>query len=573
MKKSACRHNYLFFIALMSLMTSWMNARPEEADLILHSGKVLTLVENQAAVQAIAIKGNRIQAVGSNQEILRLAGTGTKKIDLQGKLVIPGFIDSHAHFLGLGKEKQQVNLRYAVSWEDVVERVSQAAKATKPGAWILGRGWHQEKWNPKPAVQVGGFPVHDSLSRATPNHPVMLFHASGHAILANAKAMEMAGITDTTPNPQGGEILRDSKGKAIGVFTENAEELIDSAYGQHWKSFTPEQREEATVKEIEAADKECLANGVTTFHDAGAGFPTVDLYKKLVDTDRIGVRLWVMINAGNASLKERLSQYRMIGYKNGQLTVRGIKRLLDGALGSRSAWMLEPYTDRPGNTGLNTESLKELENTARIALAAGWQMCVHAIGDRANRELLDLYESVLRSAPPHSDLRWRIEHAQHLHPQEIPRFGRLGILAVMQGVHCTSDGPFIVKRLGEWRAQTGAYVWRSLLDSQALISNGTDAPVEEISPLACFYSSITRRQKDGSLFYPEQRMTRMEALKSYTIHGAYAGFEEKEKGSLVAGKLADMVVLSKDIMTIAEEEIPTTQVLMTLVGGKVRYSR
>ncbi len=546
-------------------------SRPK-ADLILISGKVWTVNPARPKAEAVAIQGSRILAVGSNQEILDLAGPQTRRIDLQGQAVFPGFIDSHAHFLGLGKEKRQVNLRYAGSWENVVERVAAAAARVPKGTWVLGRGWHQEKWNPKPAVLVAGFPVHDLLSRAVPDHPVLLTHGSGHALLVNARAMELAGISDATPNPPGGEVLRNTRGQAIGVFTENAEDLVWEAYGRDQSRLSPAEREAETIKEIEAADRECLANGITTFHDAGVGFSTLDLYRKMVDAGRIRVRLWAMVNESNEQLRRRLGSYKQIGYGENQLTVRGIKRLLDGALGSRSAWMKEGYADRPGNTGLNTIPLSDLKQTAQIALQNGWQLCVHAIGDRANQELLDLYESILPS-PSASESRWRIEHAQHLDPQDIPRFARLGVIAVMQGVHCTSDGPFIVSRLGEKRARSGAYVWRSLLDARARISNGTDAPVEELNPLACFYSSVTRRQGNGEYFYPEQRMTRSEALESYTIQGAYAGFEENIKGSIEPGKLADLVVLSRDIMTVPEEEIPQAEVRMTIIGGQIRFSK
>lgn len=543
-----------------------------KADLILHSGNIITVDKKNPRAEAIAIQGDRILAIGRNRVILEKAGPRSQVIDLKGKTVIPGLIDSHAHFQNLGEQKRQVNLRYAADWEDAVRLVAADAKKWKPGVWILGRGWHQEKWNPAPSPQINGFPVHDLLSKSTPDHPVLLVHGSGHAVCANAMAMKLAGIDEKTPNPPGGEILRDSTGKAIGIFTENASDLIYAAFGKYQDSLTPEQKESESILEIQAADRECLENGITTIHDAGVSFRTIDLYRSLVDQDRIGVRLWAMVSEQNQALDQRLKSYRYIGYRNHHLTVRAIKRLLDGALGSRSAWMSQPYEDRPGNYGLNTIELADLKETARLAKAHGFQMAVHAIGDRANHELLDLYESFAAPDSTLSDLRWRVEHAQHLDPVDIPRFGKLGVLSAMQGVHATSDAPFIVKRLGKKRAEEGAYVWRSLLQAGARISNGTDAPVEEVNPLACFYSSVTRRTHTGQTFFPEQRMTRQEALESYTIHGAYAGFEEEIKGSLEAGKLADLVVLSDDIMSIPEEKIRETKVVMTLIGGKIVYS-
>jgi len=287
----------------------------------------------------------------------------------------------------------------------------------------------------------------------------------------------------------------------------------------------------------------------------------------------LGLRLYVMISSGNDQLRKRLSEYRIIGMGAHHLTVRSIKRLIDGALGAHGAWLLEPYADLPSSTGLNTTPVEEIKETAKIAIENDFQLNIHAIGDRANREVLDIYEETFRAYPDKKDLRWRIEHAQHLHPDDIPRFGNLGVIASMQGVHCTSDGPWVLKRLGEKRAEEGAYVWQKLMKTGAVICNGTDAPVEDVNPIACYCATVSRRTWDGSVFYPDQRMSRMEALQSYTINGAYASFQEDLVGSLTKGKLADITVLSKDILTIDEEEIPTAEVLYTIVGGKVLYHK
>jgi predicted amidohydrolase YtcJ len=293
----------------------------------------------------------------------------------------------------------------------------------------------------------------------------------------------------------------------------------------------------------------------------------------MADEGKLGVRLWVMVRAGLEQEAQKLAQYRMVDYGNGHLTVRAIKRSIDGALGSRGAWLLEPYADKPDSSGLNTTSVEDIRATATLAMQHGYQLCVHAIGDRANRETLDIFQEAFKANPEKKDLRWRVEHAQHLHPSDIPRFGALGVIASMEGIHCTSDAPYVLARLGATRAEEGAYVWQKLLKSGAVVTNGTDAPVEDVDPIASYYATVSRKLKDGSVFYPDQRMSRMEALKSYTINGAFAAFEDGSKGSLKPGKYADVVVLSKDIMTIPEDEILTTQVVYTVVGGKVRHKR
>jgi hypothetical protein len=316
-----------------------------------------------------------------------------------------------------------------------------------------------------------------------------------------------------------------------------------------------------------------LAKGVTSFQDAGSSFDTIDVFRNLADQGQLPVRLWVMVRDGNDHLARQLSDYRMIGRGNNRLTVRGIKRSIDGALGSHGAWLLEPYDDLPNSAGLNTSSIESIRETARLARRHGFQLCVHAIGDRANRETLDLFEGMLESNPDAPSLRWRIEHAQHLHPQDIPRFAHLGVIASMQGVHCISDAVYVTQRLGQRRAQSGAYVWRSLLDSGAVVINGSDAPVEDVNPIDSFYASVTRRLPSGVAFHTEQCMTRTEALRSYTLDAAYAAFEEDLKGSLTPGKLADLVVLSGDILTCSDEEILQAEVQYTIVGGKIVFAR
>ena len=280
-----------------------------------------------------------------------------------------------------------------------------------------------------------------------------------------------------------------------------------------------------------------------------------------------------MVRETNASLAQNLPKYRWINSAGKRLTVRAIKKSIDGALGPRGAWLLEPYSDLPSSTGLNTTPVGELAETARIAVENGFQLCVHAIGDRANRETLDVFERTFKSHTEKKDLRWRVEHAQHLAAADIARFGQLSVIASMQGIHCTSDAPYVLARLGENRAKEGAYVWQKLMKSGAVVVNGTDAPVEDVSPIASFHASVSRKLNNGSVFFPSQRMSREEALRSYTLNAAYAAFEEDIKGSLSPGKVADITVLSKDIMSVAEDEIPATEVLYTMVGGKVVYRK
>jgi predicted amidohydrolase YtcJ len=377
-------------------------------------------------------------------------------------------------------------------------------------------------------------------------------------------------VTGQTPNPAGGDFLKDTNGNPTGLFRETASRLIRTGAGEN---PSPEDRRARARRVLELASEEVVSKGVTSFQDAGSSFSDVDLMKTMVDEGRIHNRLWIMIRQGNDVLRANLAKYRMVDYGGGFLTVRGIKHSIDGALGSRGAWLLEPYSDKAGDTGHNTTSPATIRDTAKLAMEHGYQLCVHAIGDRANRETLDIFEEAFKANPDKNDVRWRVEHAQHLNPSDIPRFAKLGVIASMQGIHCTSDAPYVPARLGDTRAEQGAYVWQKLMKSGALVTNGTDAPVEDVDPIASYYATVSRKVKDGSVFYPDQRMNRMEALRSYTINTAKAAFEENTKGTLKVGKYADMVVLSKDILTVPEDQIATARVVYTIVGGKVRYKQ
>lgn len=561
----------LFAVGLFMFSNCGVNKMENIADLVLKNGNIATVDAQNTIAKAIATKDGKILFVGSNEEAEKYVGSSTKVIDLDGKFVMPGFNDSHAHFLGIGESLVNLDLKTAKNWNEVVQIVSEAVKNHKPGEWIIGRGWHQEKFNPAPNPTVNGYPVHDELSKISPENPVMLSHASGHAVFANAKAMQLAGVVKSTKNPEGGTIVRDKSGNAIGVFEENGENLIRKVYDEYLARRTSKEVEEHYRKIAKLAAEDCLKKGITSCTDAGQTFDVIDVYKKMAEQNQLPVRVNVMAQDTYEKMKENLSKYKMEGYTNGFLTVRSIKQYIDGALGSRGAWLLEPYSDLPNHSGSNVTPISDLKKAAELAIANGFQMRTHAIGDKGNREVLNIYEDIFQKNSGKENLRWAIEHAQHLSEKDIPRFAQLGVIAAMQSVHCTSDMGFVPERLGNKRAEVGAYVWNKLIKSGAIICNGTDAPVEDVDPIQCFYSAVTRKDGKGNTFYPEQKMTRLEALKSYTINSAYASFEENVKGTIEKGKYADLVVLSNDLLNCSDEEIKSTKVLYTIVNGKILY--
>jgi hypothetical protein len=543
---------------------------PQAADLVLRGGRIVTVDDRVPEAQALASRGGKIVFVGSNADVARYVGSGTQVIDLAGQLAIPGFIEGHGHFTGVGENRINLDFMNTKSWDQIVQMVAQAVEKAKPGEWIIGRGWHQDKWTSRPEPNVEGFPLHFSLDKVSPNNPVVLTHASGHASFVNAKAMELSNITKDRPNPTGGEILKDKDGNPTGFLRESAQGLVQRGAGQ--PRPTPAEAEATARRVLALADEEVIGKGITTFHDASSGFDTIDRIKRMIDESRMHVRLWVMVRAGNQALTQSIDQYRVIGYGNDMLTVRAIKVTADGALGSRGAWLLEPYADKPESSGLVPAAVATLPATAQIAIDHNMQLCVHAIGDRANREVLNIYEEAFaRSGKNGKSLRWRIEHAQHISAADIPRFGLLGVIASMQSIHCTSDAVFVPDRLGDKRSEEGAYVWQKLMKSGAVVTNGTDAPVENVDPIPNYYAAVTRKLANGKVFYPDQRLTRMEALRSYTIQNAFAAFEEDIKGSLSLGKLADITVLTKDITTVPDEEIKTAKIAYTIIGGRVVY--
>ena len=548
-------------VAALAVLTACESG--DEADLVLRNGNIVTVDDANPEAQALAAKDGRIVALGSDADIEQYIGSNTEVIDLDGMTAIPGLIEGHGHFMGVGSANLQLKLGDVANWDEIVAMVEEAVAQAEPGELIRGRGWHQEKWDEMPEPNVDGLPFHHSLSAVSPDNPVILRHASGHASYANAKAMEMSGIDASTRDPAGGELVRDADGNPIGAFRESAGGLLGPAQ---------EGAQPADPRRVaELAQEEALAKGLTSFQDAGSGFNTVDVLREMAEDGSLNIRLWVMLRASNEELAEKLPDYKIIAAGDDRLTVRAIKRSIDGALGSHGAWLLEPYNDLPESSGLPRD-IEGIYETAQLAIEHGFQLGVHAIGDRGNRVVLDIYEETFQENPDQEDIRWRIEHAQHLHPEDIPRFGELGVIASMQGIHATSDGPWVEPRLGEERAEWGAYVWQDIMKAGGMVTNGTDAPVEDVDPLASFYATVSRVMNNGEVFYPEQRMNRMEALKSYTINVAYSGYEEDIKGSLEVGKLADVTVLTKDIMTISENEIPSTEIAYTIVGGEVMYT-
>jgi predicted amidohydrolase YtcJ len=561
--------------AALSLSPARVEAQSTRtATLAIVNAHVVTVDSAKPEAEAVAIAGDRILVVGSNADVRRVVGAATKVIDASGRLVVPGFIEGHGHLLGLGETKRQLDLTTARTWDEIVARVAAAARSAARGTWIVGHGWHQEKWDRPPTPAVEGNPVHASLSAASPDNPVLLEHASGHASFVNAVALRLAGITNATRNPAGGEIVRDSSGAATGLLREAAQDLAARALERSRAGLTRDQRAAESRQLVALAAADALSKGITSFHDAGATFEQIDVFRALAREHALPLRVYSMVRWESlARMDSLLDRYRMNGYGDGHLTVRAVKRQIDGALGSNGAWLLEPYADLPRSTGLAIEQPESLQRVAALALKHGYQLATHAIGDRANRETLDVYERATVRVGNRAALRWRIEHAQHIAPPDVARFAKLGVIASMQGIHTISDAPWIPTKLGVERAERESYLFRSLWDEGVVVTNGTDTPVEDVNPIPSFYGMVSRTAKDGRVFVPSQRLTRAEALQAYTLNNAYASFSERTLGSLTPGKYADIVVLSKDIMRVPEAEIPSARVDFTIVGGVVRYAR
>lgn len=545
--------------ALLALVATAATLRAQtpipKADVVVVNARVYTVDDAHPSASAFAVRNRRIVFVGSDRETRYFAGPKTRVIDAGGRTVIPGMVDAHAHLLGLGTSLRNVKLAGSKTYDEVIARVQARAKTAKPGEWIQGRGWDQNLWPDKK------FPTHDALTRAIPDHPVVLTRIDGHAVLANAMAMKAAGVTAATRDPDGGRIERESGGAPAGVFIDNAMGLIRRAI--------PDDTREETRDEILAAIAEANKWGLIGIHDAGASQRTIDIYESLAREGRYNLRNYVMVSGDSADVRHYFGVGPRSALYDGHLWVRSIKLYADGALGSRGAALLAPYSDDHANSGLLVTPPAEIQRIATAALRRGFQVGVHAIGDRGNRVVLDAYDAALKAVPV-ADHRFRVEHAQVVSLPDIPRFAKMGVIPSMQASHQTSDMRWAETRVGPERIK-GAYAWRSLLTTGVVIPNGSDFPVEEVNPLISFHSAVSRQDASNwppEGWYPEQRMTREEALRAMTIWPAYAGFQEKLMGSITPGKYADFVILDRDIMTIPVTEILQTKVMSTWIGGK-----
>lgn len=559
---------YLLALVAICLQFSCADKHPK-ADMVLFNGNIYTLNTTEPKAEALAVTDGKIVYVGNNVNANQWVADTTQIIDLEGKTLTPGFIEGHGHLMGIGKNLINLNLLNTKSYDEIIEMVKAKVDEVEDGEWILGRGWHQDKWFVLPENMIDGFPSHNKLSEISPNNPVVLSHASGHAVLANAKAMELAGIDKETPDPEGGTIFKDLGGNPTGILNETAEKLM--------KDIIPEDSDERKIQTLNMAIEECLKNGITSFHDAGTKQKTIDLYESFLNNGLLKIRLYVMLDGRDQELlKNWYASGPQIGAGDNFLTIRSIKLYADGALGSRGALLLEDYHDAPGVQGLRLTPADYIMRVTEQGTKNGFQICTHCIGDRANHEVLDMYEIVLKSDTAMVNPRFRIEHAQHIAPDDIPRFGQLGVIPSMQAIHMSSDRPWAIDRLGEKRIIEGAYMWQELIATGANVMNGTDAPVEPVNPLASFYASITRQTLEGKPengYEPDQRMTREQALKAYTINNAYGAFEEDIKGTIEIGKVADFTVFSKDIMKVPANEILSTEVEYTIVNGLILYQK
>jgi predicted amidohydrolase YtcJ len=531
-----------------------------QADLLLLNGNVITMDQARPVAQAIAIQADRFAWVGSSEEARTFFPRAVRTIDLHGATVLPGLIDAHTHLVELGKSLLRLNLKDVANEEEAVELVKKKVASAAPNEWILGWGWDEGKW-------ASRYPTSKALSDVSPNNPVYLVGLHGFAAWTNQRALERAGITAGTKDPENGKILRDEKtGEPTGVLLNTAQQLVE----KHIPPMTLEQTKQA----IELAAEECVRNGLTSVHEAKVSPIMVQAFRELVREKHLPLRVYLMLDAADPALVAEWLERGTEIDPHHQLTIRAFKVFADGALGSRGAALLQPYSDAPQTRGVMTTSEAEVYELTRRSLEKGFQVCTHAIGDAANRSVLDAYSRALKDEPQARDPRLRIEHAQVLAPEDIPRFSKLGVIPSMQPVHCTSDMGWAEKRLGPERIK-GAYAWRSLLKTGVHLPLSSDFPGETLNPFYGIYAALTRQDAAGNPpggWYPEQRLTIEEALRGYTVEAAYAEFEEQVKGSIEKGKLADLTVISKDIRKVSPHEIPSLRVLKTFIGGKLVYA-
>ena len=527
------------------------------ADLVVMNARVYTVDAGRPEAQALAVRGDRLVVVGTTAEALALRGPKTQVVDAGGRAVIPGLHDAHGHVLGLGEGLQNVDLRGTTSAQAVVDAIRAKAQQVPPGQWIRGRGWDQNDW------ADGAWPTAAQLDAAIPNHPVYLSRVDGHAAWVNTAALRAAGVTASVADPEGGRVLRTPAGTPTGV-------LVDTAMGLVARHI-PAPDAAARREQLRLADDLAARLGLTMVHDAGVAWPDAEMYRVAADEGRLKTRLYVMLRPPRAG--ETLPP-PVLGHAGHLLTVRAVKLVADGALGSRGAALHEPYSDEPGTRGLLVTPPDQLYDQALATVTAGYQPCIHAIGDRANTAVLDLFERLQREVPGSRALRMRNEHAQILRASDIPRFAALDVIASVQATHATSDMPWVAQRIGEARTRDGAYLWQALRRSGARLANGSDFPVEEPNPMLGFYASVTRQDRAGQPpggWMPDQRLTRAEALHSFTAGAAYAAHLEQDLGILRPGALADLLVLSDDIMQVAPARILEARPLMTIRGGRVTF--
>ncbi len=546
-----------FLFAGLASVALAQGAAPN-ADLIVTNARIYTSDDTRPVVEAVAVAGGKVLFAGNTAGAMALKGAATRVFDLGGRTVIPGMIDAHGHVAGLGDALHIVDLTGTTTYDEVVARVAERAKKTPKGQWVLGRGWDQNDWGDT------RFPTHDKMTAAVPDHPVYIVRVDGHAGLANLKALQAAGVTAATQDPSGGHIERNADGSPSGVFVDNAQGLVRRAI--------PRQTRDDVKRAITDAVREAQRWGLTGVHDAGSSATALDVYEELAKSGQMKFRLYAMISDDAPTVDAWFKRGPLMDAYNGALWVRSIKLYSDGALGSRGAALLEPYSDDPKNIGLLVSAPAHIQDVATRALKAGFQINTHAIGDRGNRLVLDAYEAALKAVPT-ADHRFRVEHAQILNFDDVSRFAQLSVIPSMQASHQTSDMYWAGARLGAQRL-LGAYAWRSLLNTGVVVPNGSDFPVEQVNPLISFHSAVSRqdaRDWPPGGWYPAERMTREEALKSITIWAAYSGFQEKVLGSLTPGKYADFVVLDQDIMRVPPELLLNTKVLQTWVGGTKVY--
>ena len=549
----------IFSILLTALVTPTSLAAS-----LLISGTIYTADDAQNVVEAVVMKDGRFTYVGDLVTAQSKVEAGHRHIALGQATAYPGFIESHGHLSSLGEAITNLDLNGVDSYQTIVGMVADAAAKASPGQVIKGRGWHQSKWSKQPSVIIDGFPTHRSLSEVSPNNPVFLGHANGHTALINQAAMDVLNLNYNTPTPDGGVIVKDGKGDPTGILHENA---IDLAYALTALS------KESSMAAILAAQAHAFQWGITNFHDAGASSTDIDAQLTLDESKQLKLRVYTMVSAQDEALTDYwLDRPPLIADNESRLTIRSFKAVMDGALGSRTAWLHQPYTDDPGTSGVQTFDEDRLVDIMNRSNTHGWQINTHAIGDKANTVVLDAIDKASLTARDH---RSRIEHSQHLAPSDVDRFASLGVIASIQAIHMSSDRPWAIDRLGKQRIESGAYIWRDLLNAGVHIANGTDVPVEPINPIANFYASVARKTLTGlpeGGFESDQKLSREETLKSMTLWNAYAAFEEAEVGSISVGKRADMTITDQNLMTIDEASILATKPIMTIVGGEVVFS-